>query len=160
LEKKYKCVAMGGTFDVLHLGHLDLLKEAFEISYYVVIGLTSDHFAKDKMKKDLRNQFETRLKNLNSFIAREIGSASFEITKLEEEFGPLMLSNKIECLVASSETSIKGERINKLRIDKGLGIIDIVTVKLRIAEDGLPISSTRIRKNEISPDGKVLSFKK
>lgn len=151
---------MGGTFDVLHLGHLELLRKAFEISHYVVIGLTSDYFAKEKLNKTLRNPFEIRLNNLHSLITREIGSTSFEITKLEEEFGPLMLSNTIDCLVVSSETGFKGERINKLRTNLGLGVIDIVTVKLRMAEDGFPISSTRIRNNEISPDGKILSSKK
>ncbi|HET6590181.1 MAG TPA: pantetheine-phosphate adenylyltransferase [Candidatus Nitrosocosmicus sp.] len=160
MKKKYRSVAMGGTFDVLHLGHLDLLKKAFDISFYVVIGLTSDYFAKERLKKYLKNPFEIRLNNLEALITKEIGSTSFEITKLEEEFGPLMLSNKIDCLVASSETSKKGELINKLRTDKGLDAIDIITVELRMADDGLPISSTRIRNHEINPYGKVLGSKK
>lgn len=151
---------MGGTFDVLHLGHVDLLKKSFEIGSYVVIGLTSDEFAKYKLKKNLRNTFETRLKNLKTLILNQIRSTSFEITKLEEEFGPLMFSESIDCLVVSSETSTKGEKINKIRSEKGLSPIDIITVKMRLAEDGLPISSTRVKAQEIDPEGRILDLKK
>ncbi|HSA74642.1 MAG TPA: pantetheine-phosphate adenylyltransferase [Candidatus Nitrosocosmicus sp.] len=158
--KRYKCVAMGGTFDLLHFGHLDLLKKSFEIGSYVIIGLTSDDFAKSILKKNLRNTFEIRLANLESLIRNEIRSRSFEITKLEEEFGPLMFSEFTDCLVVSSETSIKGERINKIRSEKGLLPIDIVVVKMRLAEDGIPISSTRIRAKEIDSAGRILGLKK
>jgi pantetheine-phosphate adenylyltransferase len=151
---------MGGTFDLLHFGHLDLLKKSFEIGSYVIIGLTSDDFAKSILKKNIRNTFEIRLANLESFIRNEIRSRSFEITKLEEEFGPLMFSEFTDCLVVSSETSIKGERINKIRSEKGLLPIDIVIVKMRMADDGIPISSTRIRAKEIDPAGRILDLKK
>ena len=151
---------MGGTFDQLHLGHLDLLKKSFEIGSYVIVGLTSDNFAKSVLKKNLRNTFEIRFANLQSFIRNEIRSTSFEITKLEGEFGPLMFSEFTDCLVVSSETSIKGERINKIRSEKGLLPIDIVIVKMRLAEDGIPISSTRIRAEEIDSEGRIIGLKK
>ena len=154
--KKYDCVAVGGTFDIIHLGHLDLLKKSFEVSHFVIIGLTSDNFAKNTLNKTLKNTFEARLNNLNILIKSNIKSINYEITKLEEEFGPLMFSSKIKCLVASTETSIKGERINKLRVARGLKEIDVVSVELRLADDGLPISSSRIKNSEINPEGKVL----
>lgn len=150
-------MATGGTFDILHLGHLDLLKKSFEVGSFVVIGLTSDNFARSTLNKDLRNSFQSRYENLRNFILDNIKSASYEISKLEEEFGPLMFSDNIDCLVVSSETSIKGERINNIRADKGLLPIDIVLVNMRLAQDGNPISSTRIRHKEIDPTGKVLS---
>jgi pantetheine-phosphate adenylyltransferase len=153
-------VAMGGTFDLLHYGHLDLLKKSFEIGSYVIVGLTSDNFAKSILKKNLRNSFEIRLANLEGFIRNEFHSTSFEITKLEEEFGPLMFSEFTDCLVVSSETSIKGEKINKIRSEKGLLPIDIVIVKMRLAEDGIPISSTRIRAKEIDSAGRIIGLKK
>lgn len=151
---------MGGTFDILHLGHLDLLKKSFEIGAFVVIGLTSDKFAKATLNKKLRNSFEVRYKNLETFIHDEIGLTSYEITKLEEEFGPLMFSDSVDCLVVSSETSMKGKRINSHRSKKGLLPVDIITVELRMAEDGSPISSTRIRANEIDSTGRMVSLKK
>ncbi|GKS61607.1 phosphopantetheine adenylyltransferase [Candidatus Nitrosocosmicus sp.] len=150
-------MATGGTFDILHLGHLDLLKKSFELGSFVVIGLTSDSFARSTLNKDLRNSFESRYENLRNFIRDNIKSTSYEISKLEEEFGPLMFSDNIDCLVVSSETSIKGEKINNIRADKGLLPIEIVLVNMRLAQDGNPISSTRIRHKEIDPTGKVLS---
>ena len=153
-------MAMGGTFDLLHLGHLDLLRKSFELGSFVIIGLTSDNFAKSILKKNLRNNFELRFENLQSLIRTEIHSTSFEVTKLEEEFGPLMFSELTDCLVVSSETSLKGERINRIRSEKGLLPIDIVIVKMRLAEDGIPISSTRIRAKEIDSAGRILGLKK
>lgn len=151
---------MGGTFDLLHIGHLDLLKKSFEIGSYVIIGVTSDNFATSILKKRLQNPFDTRYKNLIALIKKEIKSDSFEITKLDEEFGPLMFSEKIDCLVVSSETNTKSARINKLRSDKGLLPLDIIIVKLRLAEDGFPISSTRLRTKEIDSSGRTLNLKK
>lgn len=151
---------MGGTFDLLHLGHLDLLRKSFELGSFVIIGLTSDNFAKSILKKNLRNNFELRFENLQSLIRTEIHSTSFEVTKLEEEFGPLMFSELTDCLVVSSETSFKGERINRIRSEKGLLPIDIVIVKMRLADDGIPISSTRIKAKEIDSAGRILHLKK
>ena len=151
---------MGGTFDLLHIGHLDLLKKSFEIGSYVIIGVTSDNFATSILNKRLQNSFDTRYKNLKALIKKEIKCESFEITRLDEEFGPLMFSEKIDCLVVSSETNTKSARINKLRSDKGLLPLDIIIFKLRLAEDGFPISSTRIRAKEIDSSGRILNLKK
>lgn len=158
--KKYECVAVGGTFDILHNGHIELLKKSFEIGKFVIIGVTSDKLVKEKLKKIINNSFKVRKLNLIEIIHSEVGSRLYEITKLEDEFGPLMFSDKVDCMVASTETSYKGAKVNEIRTSMGLTTIDIVSVELKLAQDGLPISSSRIRANEIDHNGNILRNKK
>ena len=64
---KYKKAAVGGTFDILHLGHKRLLERTFELSSYVVIGITSDNFV-SKLNKTTSNDYNLRVRNLENFV--------------------------------------------------------------------------------------------
>ena len=65
----------------------------------------------------------------------------------------MAISNDIDCLVVSSETLQKGKSINSTRKNLGLLPLDIVSVDMVLAEDGFPISSSKIRSNEIDDKG-------
>ena len=52
--ESFDLVAMGGTFDVIHSGHMELLGKSFSISSKVIIGLSSDQLA-EKRGKHLEN---------------------------------------------------------------------------------------------------------
>ena len=82
--KKFDLVAMGGTFDVIHKGHITLLSEAFSISVKVIIGLTSNEWA-SKKGKDLLNDFDKRLEKLVKVIEKNFPNTSFEISKLDND---------------------------------------------------------------------------
>jgi pantetheine-phosphate adenylyltransferase len=62
----------------------------------------------------------------------------------------------VEAIVVSSETAKRVELANKLRASKGFPPLKVITVDFVLAEDGKPISSTRIRSGEIDEAGKVL----
>jgi pantetheine-phosphate adenylyltransferase len=151
--KQYRQVALGGTFDILHKGHLELLGKSFEIGLFVIIGVTSDEFVRARLNKQIRNPYPVRVQNLRNVLQEKIKSSNYEITKLNDSFGPLMISGDVDCLVVSSETEEKGKTINHVRVGLGLPAVDVVLVKLVLAEDGIPISSSRIRSNEIDENG-------
>ena len=149
---RFRVVATGGTFDEIHAGHIALLSKAFEVGGHVIIGVTSDQFVSHKK---INHNFEERVDNLKEMIRREFGDASYEIAKLDSEFGPAVTTGDVGALVASAETASKGAKLNNIRARNGLAPVEVIAVELVKAEDGLPISSTRIRAGEIDGKGRL-----
>ncbi len=154
--KKFSLVAMGGTFEVIHKGHLTLLSEAFSVSDKVIIGLTSDDMALRK-GKNLQNNYGKRLEILVKTIEKNFPNNDFEIKKLDNDFGPAVLEKEVQALVVSGETSNQGEILNQLRKQKNLPSVDVVVVPMVLAKDGTRISTTRIKNQEIDYDGNLSS---
>lgn len=153
---RFKLVAMGGTFDMIHKGHLELLRGAFSISSKVIIGLTSDEFAKRK-GKFTENDYATRYKKLEDTIKQNFPNTQYVIAKLENDFGPAVLEKEVEALVVSDETLPQGKVLNKLRAAKNSPPVEIIVIPLVLAQDGTRISTTRIKKSEIDSDGNILN---
>jgi len=151
---EFDLVAMGGTFDIIHKGHITLLSHAFSISSKVIIGLTSDQLAKRKGKKIL-NPYQKRLKTLEAVIDSTFPNASYHISKLDNDFGPAVLEEGVEALVVSEETSKQGYVLNRLRGEKNLSPVKIVIVPMVLAKDGNRISTTRIKNLEIDAEGNL-----
>jgi len=152
---RFSLIAMGGTFDIIHRGHLTLLENAFEISDKVIIGLTSDEFVQKKGKTPI-HKYDERLKNLTLTIFKKFPNAYFEISQLNNDFGPAVLEKDVQALIVSDETSDQGNVLNKLRTERNLPLVEIVVVPMFLAKDGVRISSTRIKNSEIDSDGNLL----
>ena len=152
--KSFDLVAMGGTFDVVHSGHMALLDKAFSISSKVIIGLSSDQLAK-KRGKNLTSDYPKRLSLLKSVVEKNFPNSSYEISKLENDFGPAVIEGSVKALVVSEETSGKGIRLNELRAERNLSPARIVVVPMVLAKDGKAISTTRIKNFEIDDSGNL-----
>ncbi len=152
--KSFDLVAMGGTFDVVHSGHMALLDKAFSISSKVIIGLSSDQLAK-KRGKNLTSDYPKRLSLLKSVVEKNFPNSSYEISKLENDFGPAVIEGSVKALVVSEETSDKGIRLNELRAERNLSPVRIIVVPMVLAKDGKAISTTRIKNSEIDDSGNL-----
>ena len=152
--ESFDLVAMGGTFDVIHNGHMALLKKSFSISSKVIIGLSSDQLA-IKSGKSLVNDYSKRFSLLESAIEKNFPNSSYGISKLENDFGPTVVEGSVQALVVSEETSAKGLHLNELRAERNLPPVEIVVVPMVLAEDGKAISSTRIKNSEIDSNGNL-----
>jgi len=145
-------VVIGGTFDMLHKGHKALLRKAFKLGG-LTIGLTSNIMA-SKMKKREVEDFKYRKKELEDFIAKEF-KVKPEIVKIEDKFGPT-LKEDFDYIVVSPATYPTARLINKARQKRNKKPIKIVKIEFVLAEDGEPISTTKILKGEIDRQGKLL----
>ena len=152
--ESFDLVAMGGTFDVIHSGHMALLNKAFSISSKVIIGLSSDQLA-TKKGKNLANDYSKRLSLLKSVIEKSFPNSAYEVSKLENDFGPAVIEGSVKALVVSEETSNKGLLLNELRAERNLPPVKIVVVPMVLAEDGKSISTTRIKNSEIDGSGNL-----
>ena len=154
-EKSYKKVAVGGTFDKFHYGHRRLIDIAFEIGTYVVIGVTSNEFGGIKGRIEPCN---VRMSNLRSLLEKK--HQNYDIQQLNDPYGTTITDQTIDAIVVSEETEPTAFKINKIRKEKNMKPLDIVTIGMVLADDGIPISSSRIRKGEIDKMGTIIRVTK
>jgi pantetheine-phosphate adenylyltransferase len=149
-------VMVGGTFDPLHAGHRKLLTRSFELAGpggCVVIGLTTDEFAGRKTHPV--RPFGERKRALERFIRTRRFPAEFRIAPLADRVGPAA-EEDFDALVVSEETLPVGVEINRLRQERGKRKVDIHQISCVLADDGRWISSTRIHRGEIDPEGRLV----
>ncbi|MBO3803705.1 MAG: pantetheine-phosphate adenylyltransferase [Candidatus Brockarchaeota archaeon] len=148
--------AVGGTFDKFHKGHRKLLSAALDGSGELVVGITSDEYAKASKDHPVE-PFEVRYKNVERFVRRRRMGKKVEIVKLEDPYGPAIEDGRLEVLFVTSKTRRRGEEINARRVEKGFRPLELVEVPIELAEDGKPISSSRIRGRIIDTEGRLLA---
>ena len=149
-------VALGGTFDPIHDGHRALFERAFELGD-VTVGLTSDELAPETRHEPRRvRPFEERRAALEAELEPLADSAgrTFEVRTLEAPTG-IATEPGFDAIVVSPDTHAGAERINDIREERGLDPLQVELVDYVPAEDGEPISSTRIVRGEIDPHGNL-----
>ena len=151
----FSTVALGGTFDVLHKGHRRLLRQAFKIGRFVIIGISSDEFARALHKPHKVDPFSVRQAELERLLSRWRVLNRARIVELNNRYGPTVTTNEVKALVVSRRTIGAAYEINSKRRSKGIRPLEIVPIDLILAEDRRPISSTRIRRGRIDREGRI-----
>lgn len=146
--------ATGGTFDVIHRGHKALLVVALSFDH-AIIGLSTDGFAARRGKAPVLGYVERR-GNLISYIKECRVTCSYEVCPLDDTFGPAVLRENVDILVASEETRGAGDVLNAMRAERGLGPVRVVAIPMIYGKSGARISTTGIRNGIMDTEGNML----
>ena len=149
-------VSVGGTFDVMHKGHWFLLEETFNVGDMAVVGITTDEFVTSMKKHHKVDTYKNRVKDVKEFLKEKGYLNRAKIVPLNDPFGPTIDSDEIEGIIVSEETEVTAEVINKMRVERGKKPLLIFVITMVLADDGKPISSTRVRKQEVDRYGRLI----
>lgn len=153
--RKFKRLALGGTFDRLHHGHHHLLNTALAFGESLIIGITTDRFPHHKEAQDLIFPFHQRLQELQKYVHSQNATQSVQLIPLHDPYGPTITDPAIDGLLVTDVTYEGGIAINHKRNALKLHPLPIIKAELIKDSQGLYISSTRIRKGLVGRSGTV-----
>jgi cytidyltransferase-like protein len=154
--EKLNSITVAGTFDVMHKGHWFLLVEAFKVAEIVHIGVTTDRFASSMKKPHYIDPYEDRVVTVRDFLKSKKLLSRSRFFPLDDPFGPAIENGNLEGILVSEETEAAAEEINRTRVKNGMKPLLIFVMKMVLADDGEPISSTRVRKQEVDRYGHLI----
>ncbi|MBM3291251.1 pantetheine-phosphate adenylyltransferase [Candidatus Bathyarchaeota archaeon] len=155
-EQRLKSITVAGTFDVMHKGHWYLLDEAFRIADNVMIGITTDRFAASMKKPHIIDPYPMRLADVQAYLNERNLLERSTFFPLDDPYGPATDNTNLEGILVSEETEPRAEEINQIRVKKGKKPLLIFVMKMVLADDGKPISSTRVRRQEVDRYGRLI----
>lgn len=153
---RHASITVGGTFWPLHKGHKALLREAFSDGTDVYIGLTSDEMVKRSKPGEEIPSYGTRKRNLLGYLRSTGWADRGHVFRIEDEYGFAADFSNLQAIAVTRFTVENARKINARRLTRGMNPLDLVMAGIVNAEDGKPISSTRIRRGEIDEDGRLL----
>lgn len=144
-------VGIGGTFNIIHVGHELLFETAFSAGDFVQVGLTSDEFARFIKKVSVR-PYEERKRDLERFLSRY--GRPFEVVRISDPMGTAAESTELDAIVVSPETLATVKTINERRLQNGLRPLRVLCIREVKADDAKVVSASRIVRGEIDRDGR------
>lgn len=155
MKFRFGRVALGGTFDRLHVGHRALLAAAFAAGREVVVGLTTDEYLARHPKPlaDRLRPYARRRSALLGWLRRSYPRRRWTVVPIDSRYGRAVEPG-LDALVVSSETRAGGRAVNVERRRRRLASLPLVVVPLVLAQDLQPVSARRIRRGEIDPHGR------
>lgn len=153
MRRQYAKGVLGGTFDPLHCGHEKLIDFALSKMQNLIIGISSDEFAKNYMGKNTLHNFAKRKKMVLDYLQKKDYSKRTSILTLNDIFGNTLQDGTLQSIIVTKDSKKNAQTINNQRKKLGLPLLRLIPFDLVKGRDSLEISSTRIRLGEINREG-------
>ncbi|KAI8816292.1 uncharacterized protein EV422DRAFT_295390 [Fimicolochytrium jonesii] len=138
----YDCVALGGTFDHLHVGHKILLSvAAFLARKRLVCGVMDASRLARKQGSSQMQPLADRIAGVRAFLRLIRGihalnrsttattqDLHLDVVAITDDYGPTRDDPAIQAIVGSLETRKGCEAVNTLRATNNLPLLDIFTI--------------------------------
>lgn len=152
-----KKVITYGTYDLLHQGHINLLRRAKELGDYLIVGVTSDAYDKERGKLNVHDSLIDRIEAVKrTGFADEIIVEEFEGQKILD-----IQKNEVDVFAIGSDWEGKFDYLNEycdvvyLSRTKGVSSTELRDAKHRIIRLGI-IGCGRIA-NRFVPEAHLVS---
>lgn len=150
-----KRVITYGTFDLLHVGHMNLLRRAKSLGDYLIVGITSDSYDKERGKLNVRKSLIERIEDVkHTGYADEIIIEEYEGQKIED-----IIKYQIDLFVIGSDWMGKFDYLknycNVMYLERTKGISSSELRSKSILKLGI-IGSGRIAKRFL-PESKYVN---
>jgi pantetheine-phosphate adenylyltransferase len=154
--QKFRFLVCGGTFDRFHKGHKEFLNKALESADKILIGVTSNSYVKSFKKGTEIQDFKIRKRAVKDYLISTEAYEKAQIVSIDNAYEPyLETSVDYDAIAVTHKTHKRAVEINSKRKQNGASELKIIIVPMVYAQDGLEISSTRIRQGEIDRNGRL-----
>ncbi|CAG9860581.1 unnamed protein product [Phyllotreta striolata] len=149
-DKKYNHCVLGGTFDRLHVAHKLLLSEAaLRAAKKVTVGVTEEVMLDSKILNEFIEDCVKRMNAVKDFLYDICPELEYNIVPIQDPFGPAIVDPTMELIVVSKETVRGGEKINTIRKERNLGVLDIIPVELVDEPNSKPPEEAKISSSSL-----------
>ncbi|KAJ2852034.1 hypothetical protein IWW36_000613 [Coemansia brasiliensis] len=148
--KSHPHVAVGGTFDHLHVGHKILLTAAAMVATKrVVCGISADRLLESKKYRELLEPYRDRELHVLLFLRKIRKDLIVELVPISDPYGPTAVDASIEALVVSQETLAGSQSLNVRREENGLQPMKLMAIDLvaTLSEADKPQSMQALAEN-------------
>jgi pantetheine-phosphate adenylyltransferase len=153
---KFNLVVCGGTFDLFHSGHKAFIQDALNLSEKVLLGITEDGYVQNFKRGLGIEDFQSRKFAVEQFLNSIHASDRVKVVGISNPYEPyLETSTDYQAIIVTEQTKQVADEINGKREQNGIAKLELIISSMKKADDGNPISSTRIRNGEINRDGRL-----